>query len=448
MLASLNDVWLRRNMPPKRSEEDASQELARFKTAVSQGGVLGIPPSVPWPKMAGDFEMPADPVARISSNIKVFSGNYVSMLAGAALLASLVHHPRRTAFGLALNGAAFASDAAAEQLAEQLHKMASAWRGLTPTWLRYASALGGQGFIVLLAVLSRRGRRGLFLGSLLVLAHAVFRKGRVQRDLKRAKTACVLFNSNAGQNAIQGAAVDQHGNAEEGLGRKGAYTGMRIVILQEYGFDCKPVVESLKGFGFEVQLMGPSDMPTAESLDATLGEISQLWLISSNERVLTDAHFPVIQKHWEKGLGLYVFGDNSPYFVDANRLLTPISGSLGVSPPLQLEGNSRGGKYADVMKDGQTKGIKPHLLTTGLVKLFEGETLSSLPKESASRAGLEEILIDHDGYLIVAALSRTDSHGPMIVDGGFTKLFCSWKEGGSGHFVGNCACWLSADTRV
>jgi hypothetical protein len=33
----------------------------------------------------------------------------------------------------------------------------------------------------------------------------------------------------------------------------------------------------------------------------------------------------------------------------------------------------------------------------------------------------------------------------VIVDGAFTKLYCSWDAAGSDRFVRNCACYLAAD---
>ena len=122
---------------------------------------------------------------------------------------------------------------------------------------------------------------------------------------------------------------------------------------------------------------------SAEALDESLENASQFWLISSAARKLSAAHFKVIIKHWKKvsvgnacgcecackgvhvllfesacvhgvrdcdghafgvvtqGLGLYIFGDNHPFFVDANRLLDALAVELEMKTPL-LSGNNPG----------------------------------------------------------------------------------------------------------
>ena len=42
-----------------------------------------------------------------------------------------------------------------------------------------------------------------------------------------------------------------------------------------------------------------------------------------------------------QGLGLYIFGDNNPFFVDANRLLDALAVELDIKTP-QLSGNNPG----------------------------------------------------------------------------------------------------------
>jgi len=272
-----------------------------------------------------------------------------------------------------------------------------------------------------------------------------------QPQLTRKKSARIVFNEVAGRNEIPDAETDSNGNAvgtKYDLGRDGAYKGLRVVFLQIYcdqKFD--DPIESLKSKGFDVLPYTKHGMPTPQDLDKALKDASQFWIISDRAGGLEEAHLDVIQKHWQAGLGLYVFGENTPYFVDANKLLTKISGSLAVTPPLQLEGDSPGSKFAEKITSGAASGFKPHLVMTGIVKLFEGETLSYMNRDTIRKAGFEEIVIDHDQKVVVAARPRSGNGGPVIVDGGFTKLFASnWKKGGSDRFVRNCACWLSADT--
>lgn len=274
-------------------------------------------------------------------------------------------------------------------------------------------------------------------------------------EQKRNRGAGEVFNAPP---EILDADVDRDGNAigtQYDLGRDGAYKGLRVVFLQLHTetsngveFNGDLPVQALKSKGFEVShhKLWNKAPPTPENLDKELKESSQLWLVAGSKNMLTDAHFDVILKHWESGLGLYIFGDNVPFFVDANLLLSKISGSLGLSPPLVLQGNSPAQQMAGKMTDGKKTGFRHHLITTGLAKLYEGHTLSWLSRDTAGKAGLEDILIDHDEKLVVAALPRRGSRGPVVIDGGWTRLFLKWSEGGTDRLVRNCACWLSADT--
>ncbi len=81
--------------------------------------------------------------------------------------------------------------------------------------------------------------------------------------------------------------------------------------------DCDAL--SPQAFGFTVQILGAC--PSVESLKAELSNANQLWLISTSSAILSSAHMDYIVDEWRKGLALYVFGDNAPYYVDANTLL-------------------------------------------------------------------------------------------------------------------------------
>jgi hypothetical protein len=82
---------------------------------------------------------------------------------------------------------------------------------------------------------------------------------------------------------------------------------------------CFLVSRLCQTFGFGVTVLGAC--PTIDALRAELTTANQLWLISTSSAHLSDAHIDFIAEEWRNGLALYVFGDNSPYFVDANRLL-------------------------------------------------------------------------------------------------------------------------------
>lgn len=99
---------------------------------------------------------------------------------------------------------------------------------------------------------------------------------------------------------------------------------------------------------------------------------------------------------------------------------------------------------AQMQKEG-TAGFKPHVLTTAIVNLFEGITVSRLDPKVVEALNMEEILRDHDGNLVVAYRPAMKGFGALIVDCAFTKLYCNWDDAGSARFVKNCACVLAVD---
>eukprot|EP00756_Hemistasia_phaeocysticola_P019650 Hpha_TRINITY_DN15675_c0_g7::TRINITY_DN15675_c0_g7_i1::g.98805::m.98805 len=278
------------------------------------------------------------------------------------------------------------------------------------------------------------------IAPLLQLDHGTGRSNRA----RRAKAASCVFSAHAGLSRIAGAHVDRDGNAvgeEYDLGLRGAYDGLRVVILQQYtepSFDCARPIAALRAKGFEVD-HHRGTTPTVAALRSALAEASQVWLISGSQIMLSKEHINVIIEAWQDGLGVYVYGDNDPFYKDANRLLA----AMFPKESLELAGNRPGGQQVSQATASGAAGFVPHLLTTGLASLFEGITVATLKKKAAVSAGFEEVLRDHEGNLIVVARGGTKCEGPVIVDCAFTKLYCHWDIGGSARFVRNCACWLS-----
>eukprot|EP00469_Lotharella_globosa_P004460 CAMPEP_0167795404 /NCGR_PEP_ID=MMETSP0111_2-20121227/14420_1 /TAXON_ID=91324 /ORGANISM="Lotharella globosa, Strain CCCM811" /LENGTH=1049 /DNA_ID=CAMNT_0007689075 /DNA_START=37 /DNA_END=3187 /DNA_ORIENTATION=+ len=270
--------------------------------------------------------------------------------------------------------------------------------------------------------------------------------GRSNRA-KRAKRAGEVFSRHAGVCRIADAkSVDKHGNAkgtEYDLGKDGAYDGLEIVIIQCYGFSMTEPIAALRGKGFVVH--HHRRVVDAKVLDAQLKTASQVWVISGSAQSLQEQHLEVIANHWKRGLGLYIFGDNQPFYTDANALLERVvAKALPSDHKLVLEGNYPGAQTVQARNsDGQNGGFLRHLLTTGIVTLYEGITVARMDKRAAMELGCDEVLRDHDDNLIVVARPASGGLGPLIVDGAFTKLYCQWGDAGSARFVRNCACWLS-----
>jgi len=93
---SVRGLWLLKNVPPKTPEAEAAiiEDANHLKEAASQGGILGISPSVPWTQMVGEFAKPQNAAALIPANIEQFSGNYVNTILGGALFTLFAGHPK------------------------------------------------------------------------------------------------------------------------------------------------------------------------------------------------------------------------------------------------------------------------------------------------------------------------------------------------------------------
>jgi hypothetical protein len=136
-------------------------------------------------------------------------------------------------------------------------------------------------------------------------------------------------------------------------------------------------------------------------------------------------------------MGMFILGDNDPFFKDANVILP----KLGLPT---LRGNEPGGQ---VVKERTSKGgFKRHPITTGLMSLYEGITVSVLPEDVVTRLGMVDIVREHQSDKIsVAYLEAQEGNGKVVVDGAFTRLFSdSWhKTTGTARFVTNIASLLA-----
>ena len=176
--------------------------------------------------------------------------------------------------------------------------------------------------------------------------------------------------------------ADKWGNAagtQYDLAVDGAFEGQTVAVLQFYtleNFDFALPKAALKEKGFSVYRWKGA-APSVAELEAGLKKSCQLWIIASDQRFLTDAHLDVIKKFFDEGHGVYVWGDNDPYYADANAVAQKLFGG-------SMTGNLAGGVTVPVRKGKKTVGIAPnHDLTTGIANLFEGITIATLHPNDA-----------------------------------------------------------------
>ncbi|KAJ4453637.1 hypothetical protein PAPYR_11846 [Paratrimastix pyriformis] len=241
-----------------------------------------------------------------------------------------------------------------------------------------------------------------------------------------------VYTEFAGQNHIEGALLDGAGNAKGSrydLADDSTFRGELIVVFDESGHALSSQAQAcLRKKGFDLLHWSETPPPLPE-FQRALDRACQFWLISTKKAVLTREYFVALQQFFEKGRGLYIWGDNDPYYVDANVLGPMLFGAT-------LSGNRRGCRVVNQRGSG-TVGFNQHLITTGLEHLFEGDTVATV---SDPRLVLQPILYGSAGNLITAVYDREGRRA--IFDGAYTRLYCHWDDAGTARYVVNCAVWL------
>jgi hypothetical protein len=235
---------------------------------------------------------------------------------------------------------------------------------------------------------------------------------------------------------IPGAIKDKYGNPQGGqydLTADGTMSAYHVVVLLLYdGMTFNSPRAALERKGFKVSEYRCSTLPSATSLRQLLDpETTQLWVISDYQTHLDSSHISVISDFFHRGGGLYVWGDNAPYFADANRILSELFGT-------SMEGDTPGGKVIGVREGDSGAGIRPeHLITTALSNFYEGITIATVNLGG----GLEPLFWGSAGNLVCAYYDRQGCRA--LVDGGFTRLYCNWDTAGTDRYVVNAAAWLA-----
>ena len=266
------------------------------------------------------------------------------------------------------------------------------------------------------------------------------------------KGADSRYSEYVGQSNIVGAKLDRHGNPlgeQYDLAKRNGFKGFRVVIVCGYsGFardreDGRKLyagpVTALRGKGFEVitihredyQYFNNDKMINARALEKQLTPNTQLWIISDSVRIFGDDAIGVVEQFYKGGGGLYLWGDNTPFHVDANLISQRLFG-------LTMHGDYIGKHVLGVKDRTSAGGIIPgHPISTGLAHFYEGITIAAL---QTNREVLP-LVYSSDGNVVTAYSESNNSR--LLLDGGFTRLYCSWEDAGTGRFVTNCAAWLA-----
>ena len=249
-----------------------------------------------------------------------------------------------------------------------------------------------------------------------------------------------LYGEHAGQTQFAVSIErDTFGNvagSKYDLSPDGTFSGETIAVLQLYtgeGFTFAEPSAAFERKGFDV--LRWTSVPTLAAFETGLKKSCQLWIISDDSTLLPAAHLSLIQELVDDRKGLFLWADNDPYTATANQVLAILSDTSG----LTLSGNF----YADTVLGEATSntgvGFVKHLVTTGLEKLYEGITVSSV---NGMQTEHTSIIRSSDGAVVTAF---SDQNGKRIlIDGGFTRLMPDrWERtAGTSRFVTNAASWL------
>ena len=232
-------------------------------------------------------------------------------------------------------------------------------------------------------------------------------------------------------------AADRFGNVQGNqydLARDGAFDGQTVAVLHLYtgeGFDFHLPAAALKEKGFSVYRWS-NGVPPVDELSRGLEKASQLWVISGASPMLSAAHLDVIQKFFDRGHGVYVWGDNAPYFADANAVASRLVGATmaGDLPGAQVVGLRRPGAATPGL-------LQDHLVTTGIEQIYEGITIATV----TPGAHMQPLLFGSADNLVTSIYEHDGKRA--IVDGGFTRLYVHWDTAGTARYVKNAAAWLA-----
>lgn len=235
--------------------------------------------------------------------------------------------------------------------------------------------------------------------------------------------------------ARRAANMDKYGNPEGSdfdLVKDGAFKGLKIAVLHLYtdeGFDFDLPAAALAEKGFTVKRWEDSP-PSASELQKTLSQSCQLWIISDRTPKLNSDHLSVIREFFLSGRGIYIWGDNQPFFADANTVAAMLFNG-------KMSGNTPGEKVVYHQKKSGASGmVQTHQICSGLECIFEGSTIATI----GSNPSLQPVVFGSAGNLVVAAFDKDGCRA--LIDGGFTRLYVNWDSAGTGRYVKNAAAWL------
>jgi hypothetical protein len=186
------------------------------------------------------------------------------------------------------------------------------------------------------------------------------------------------------------AARDIFGNCkgpEYDLSPDNAFKGEVIAVLQLYvegDLSMASPFAALARKGFK--LLHWTALPPLDEFKAGLHAACQLWVISGKTVSVTAPYVEAIKGLVHVKKGLFLWGDNDPFFADANAILKELPETSGLSlagnymgdQVLKEQTDTGGGGCGGHYTDGGV-GFRKHLICTGLESMYEGITICECP---------------------------------------------------------------------
>jgi len=261
--------------------------------------------------------------------------------------------------------------------------------------------------------------------------------------------------------------------------KNAAYETKSITVIQLYWtdeFNLKEVREVLASQGYTITGW-KEEAPSVKDLKAALDKSNQLWIISDDIQKLTAEHLKVIKDFFNQGHGVYLLGDNADYYMDANYVSKALVGAtlLGEYDGEKLitfpkknsqfknnqnktqnsQGQAQGRNNQNQGRNNQygnqnhgtnnqygSQNMQPgkllvHDITDSLQHLYEGITVSGVDTLAND---MNPVVIGSNNEVLIGVYDKNEKR--LVLDGGFTRLYCSWDNETS-KFVQNVTLWLS-----